>query len=100
MKRKEEQCPKLERGAVTSNERRGWELAKRRGDHGYEHLHLALTLEERRGRREVPERKEVEGDGPRASAKLDPNPLWIQRAALPPYPTCRVTAKIFSCSLH
>jgi hypothetical protein len=30
-----------------------------------------------------PERKEVEGDGPRASAKLGPNPLWIQRAALP-----------------
>jgi len=49
-----EQCPKLERGGeVTSNERRGWELAKGRGDHGYEHLHLALTLEERRGRREV-----------------------------------------------
>ena len=52
MKRKEEQCPKLERGeAVTSNERRGWELAKGRGDHGQEHLHLALTLEERRGRK-------------------------------------------------
>jgi len=35
VKRKEEQCPKLERGrgAVTSNERRGWELAKGRGDH-------------------------------------------------------------------
>ena len=55
MKRKEEQCPKLERGrgAVTSNERRGWELAKGCGDHDYEHLHLALTLEERRRRREV-----------------------------------------------
>jgi len=54
MKRKEEQCPKLERGgAVTSSERRGWELAKGRGDYGYEHLHLALTLEERKGRREV-----------------------------------------------
>ena len=48
MKRKEEQCPRLERGAVTSNERRGWELAQGHGDHGYEHLHLALTLEERR----------------------------------------------------
>ena len=32
---------------------------------------------------EEPKRKEVEGDGPHASAKLDPNPLWIQRAALP-----------------
>jgi len=53
VKRKEEQCPKLEWGEVTSNERRGWELAKSREDHGYEHLHLALTLEERRGRREV-----------------------------------------------
>jgi len=59
-------------------------------------LHLALTLEERRRRREVLvrvwerrerggaelEREEVEGDGPCASAKLDSNPLWIQRVAL------------------
>jgi hypothetical protein len=43
----------LSGGEVTSNERRGWELAKSRGDHGYEHLHLALTLEERRRRGKV-----------------------------------------------
>jgi len=82
-------------------------------------LHLALTLEERRRgevlvrvweRRERRgaklERKKVEGDGPCASAKLDANPLWIQRAALPalmggtvpPCSICRVTAKSFSHS--
>jgi len=34
MEREEEQCPILEQGAATSNERRGWGLTKGRGVHG------------------------------------------------------------------
>ena len=97
VKRKEEQCPRLERGG--SHQQREERLGTPQGPWRSRPRALApfpnprgekrkkgrcwRNWERRERRGAEPKRKEVERDGPRASVKLDPNPLWIQRAALP-----------------